>query len=158
VKKLVLLSVAALMLASSVFAPVAMAQEPAELDIQSVTVEPDEPWDVTGTIQCTEGSFYFVGALLTLNFKPTVHKDVIHKNFFKKFAKKPDRTIAISTLETRCETTGPQSFSVGDLTPLPAEFFAENSKVWLLVVGEVFDFTPEGRISNRDVVGPQRVE
>jgi hypothetical protein len=55
-KRLVLLSVVALMLASAVFAPVAMAQTPGELDIQTVTVGPGGSLEVTGTIVCEPGA------------------------------------------------------------------------------------------------------
>ena len=54
-KRLALLSVVSLMLASAVFAPVALAQEPGEVDITSVTLGPGGSVTVTGTIQCVEG-------------------------------------------------------------------------------------------------------
>jgi hypothetical protein len=57
-KRLALLSVV-LMLASAVFAPVALAQEPGEVDVQSVTLGPGGSVTVTGTIQCVEGQQYF---------------------------------------------------------------------------------------------------
>jgi hypothetical protein len=57
-KRLVLLSVFALMLASAVFAPVALAQEPAEVDVQSVKLGPGGLVTVTGTIECIEGYIY----------------------------------------------------------------------------------------------------
>ena len=57
-KRLALLSVVSLMLASAVFAPVAMAQEPAEVDVQSVTLGPGGSVTVTGTIECIEGHTY----------------------------------------------------------------------------------------------------
>jgi hypothetical protein len=60
-KRLVLLSVAALMLASAVFAPVAMAQAPAEVDIQTVTEGPEGSLQVTGTIECIAGHDYGIG-------------------------------------------------------------------------------------------------
>jgi hypothetical protein len=59
-KKLLLLSVAALMLASAVFAPVAMAQQPGEVDIQSVTLGPEGSLHVEGFIQCLEGHEYSI--------------------------------------------------------------------------------------------------
>jgi hypothetical protein len=58
-KRLVLLSMGALMLAATVFAPVAMAQEGA-LDITSATLGTGGSVDVSGTIQCTAGAQYFV--------------------------------------------------------------------------------------------------
>jgi hypothetical protein len=54
-KRLALLSVVSLMLASAVFAPVALAQEPGEVDVQSVKRGPGGSVTVTGTIQCVEG-------------------------------------------------------------------------------------------------------
>jgi hypothetical protein len=60
VKKLALLSASALMLASMVFAPIAMAQELAEVDVVSVTPGPGGSATVTGTIQCGPGSFWSV--------------------------------------------------------------------------------------------------
>ncbi len=57
-KRLVLLSVFALMLASAVFAPVALAQEPAEVDVRSVKLGPGGSVTVTGTIECIEGYIY----------------------------------------------------------------------------------------------------
>ena len=58
-KRLVLLSVGALMLAATVFASVAMAQE-GTLDITSATLGTGGSVDVSGTIQCTAGAQYFV--------------------------------------------------------------------------------------------------
>jgi hypothetical protein len=57
-KRLALLSVFSLLLASAVFAPVAMAQEPGEIDVQSVTLGPGGSVTVTGTIECIEGYYY----------------------------------------------------------------------------------------------------
>jgi len=54
-KRLALWSVVSLMLASAVFAPVALAQEPGEVDITSVTLGPGGSVTVTGTVQCVEG-------------------------------------------------------------------------------------------------------
>ena len=53
-KRLVLLSVGALMLAATVFAPAVMAQEPV-VDITSVTLGTGGTVNVSGTIQCTQG-------------------------------------------------------------------------------------------------------
>jgi hypothetical protein len=58
-KRLVLLSVGALMLAATGFAPTAMAQE-AEIDITSVTLGTGGTADVSGTIQCTAGERFAV--------------------------------------------------------------------------------------------------
>jgi hypothetical protein len=80
VKKLALLSAAALMLASSVFAPVAQAQEPGDVDIQSLTLEPNGPWTATGTIQCTEGDTYDVAVAVNLNTKTLSENRQIEQN------------------------------------------------------------------------------
>jgi hypothetical protein len=52
------LSVVALMLATAVFAPVAMAQEPGDVDITSVTLGPGGSLHVEGTIFCLQGHDY----------------------------------------------------------------------------------------------------
>jgi hypothetical protein len=59
-KRFALLSVVALMLASAVFAPVAMAQEPGDVNIQSVTLGPEGSLHVEGFIQCLEGHDYSI--------------------------------------------------------------------------------------------------
>jgi hypothetical protein len=59
-KRLALLSAVAMMLASAVFAPVAMAQEVGEVDVQSVRLGPAGSVTVTGTIECLAGHHYFV--------------------------------------------------------------------------------------------------
>jgi hypothetical protein len=58
-KRLALLSVFSLLLASAVFAPVAMAQEVGEVDVQSVTLGPGGSVTVTGTIQCFQDWQYY---------------------------------------------------------------------------------------------------
>ena len=57
-KRLALLSVVALMLASAVFAPVALAQELGEIAVQSVTLGPGGSLTATGTIQCNADDYY----------------------------------------------------------------------------------------------------
>jgi hypothetical protein len=47
------------MLASAIFAPVAVAQVPGEVDVQSVTLGPGGSVTVTGSFQCVEGQQYF---------------------------------------------------------------------------------------------------
>jgi hypothetical protein len=59
-KRFALLSVVALMLATAVFAPVAMAQEPGDVDITSVTLGPGGSLHVEGTIFCLQGHEYQV--------------------------------------------------------------------------------------------------
>jgi hypothetical protein len=58
-KRLALLSVFSMLLASAVFAPVAMAQEvaPGEVDVQSVKLGPGGSVTVTGTIECVAGYY-----------------------------------------------------------------------------------------------------
>jgi hypothetical protein len=92
-KRLALLSVVALMLASAVFAPVAMAQEPGEVDIQSVTLGPEGSLQVTGTIECVEGQYY---------------------NFYLEARQKQGNKYRLGSTSTDgvCQTTGPESFSL----------------------------------------------
>ena len=59
-KRFALLSVAALMLASAVFAPAAVAQEYGDVEIQSVTLGTGGTADVTATIECGTGLRYQV--------------------------------------------------------------------------------------------------
>ena len=71
-KRLVLLSMGALMLAATVFAPVAMAQEPGDVEFQSATLGTGGTVVITGTIQCTEGWEYkiYVEAWQTTGNRP----------------------------------------------------------------------------------------
>jgi hypothetical protein len=57
-KRLALLAVGALMLATTVFAPAAAAQQPGEVTVQSVKLGPAGSLTVTGTVQCLEGYYY----------------------------------------------------------------------------------------------------
>ena len=102
VKKVVLLSVAALMLAASVFAPVATAQEPApgEIIVQSVTLDPVGNADIVGTLQCKEGYSYAIGAVALQGEKP------------EKLLKTKKGWQGASTAKFgECETTGPLPFA-----------------------------------------------
>jgi hypothetical protein len=54
-KRLALLSVVSLMLASAVFAPVAMAQELGAVDVKSVRLGPGGSVTVTATVECVAG-------------------------------------------------------------------------------------------------------
>jgi hypothetical protein len=58
-KRLALLSVFSLMLASAVFAPVALAQEVGEVDVQSVRLGPGGSVIATGTFQCFQDWQYY---------------------------------------------------------------------------------------------------
>jgi uncharacterized Zn-binding protein involved in type VI secretion len=145
-KKLVLLSVAALMVASSVFAPVAMAQKTlarGEIYSASVTYQPDSIYNlpVTVTIQCTEGSRVHAGAVI-----------------YEADHKKGPIVQLVSTGDSfTCETTGPQSVTVllglGNLT--------KKSKVWMSAGGAVCDIRPDGGDTNcteGDVTKTERVK
>jgi hypothetical protein len=93
-KRLALLSVVSLMLASAVFAPVAMAQEPAEVDVQSVTLGPGGSVIVTGTIECIEGYHYNLNLEVRQRTSGNVYM------------------VADPFISGMCETTGPQAFTV----------------------------------------------
>jgi hypothetical protein len=116
VKKLVLLSVAALVLASSVFAPGAIAQEPAagEINVQSVTLDQFGNADIVGTLQCKEGYSYTIGAVALQGEKP--EKLLRSKKLWQ---------IVSTAITGVCETTGPQpfAFKLGAF---------EEGKVWVL--------------------------
>jgi hypothetical protein len=92
-KRLALLSVFTLMLASAVFAPVALAQEPGEIDVQSVTLGPDGSVTVTGTIECIEGHTYQAAVFVRQRMSGNVYNFVQVDGF------------------GTCETTGPQAFT-----------------------------------------------
>ena len=93
-KRIALLSVVSLMLASAVFAPVAMAQEPGEVDVQSVTLGPAGSVTVTGTIQCVAG------------FNYSVNVQVIQRSSGNRL-----NTGGAGTNGTCGETTGPLTFT-----------------------------------------------
>jgi hypothetical protein len=91
-KRLALLSVV-LMLASAVFAPVALAQEPGEVDVQSVTLGPGGSVTVTATIECLEGYHYSTNVDVRQRTSGNVYN-----------------TVSLGLFDT-CETTGPVSFT-----------------------------------------------
>jgi hypothetical protein len=99
-KRLALLSLAALMLAATAFAPVAMAQELGDVEVQSATLGTGGTAVLTGTIQCTEGWQYRVYAELrqTTGNRPY--------NFG--FDAYPDQGGPYAT----CQTTGPETFTI----------------------------------------------
>jgi hypothetical protein len=146
VKKLALLSVAALMLASSVFAPVARAQAPGDVDILSWTLPPDDWWTVTGTIQCTEGGSYDLAAAFFLNIKPDKKK--------LKSPKKRHTGVTIREDFGDCEITGPQSFTLL-LIPLP---LTEKDKLWVAAAGRVCDFSQGEFTCNEGELVSERVK
>jgi hypothetical protein len=63
-KRLALLSLAAMMFASTVFAPVAVAQVPGEVNVLSVELGPGGSVIVTATVECVEGQRYDTGVLV----------------------------------------------------------------------------------------------
>jgi hypothetical protein len=145
VKKLVLLSVAALMLASTVLAPVAMAkapgeQAPGEVDIQSVTLEPNGPWTFSGTIQCTEGRQYVLGYGVLLGVKPNFAAPPQAKGPNKHFWKKLEG-LSMRGEVGDCETTGPQSFTL-PLSALPQDLLTGKEQIWAFAGGAVCDPAP----------------
>ena len=100
-KRLVLLSVVALMLASAVFAPVAMAQEVGEVVVQSVTLGPGGSVTVTGTIECVEGHHYFGQVDVRQRTGGNVYN-----------------TASLGFSGT-CETTGPVAFTTSGFSEKP---------------------------------------
>ena len=100
-KRFALLSVFSLMLASAVFAPVAMAQEPGEVDVQSVRLGPGGSVTVTGTIECIEGYDYIADVQVRQRTSGNVYNTV--------------RVFGQGT----CETTGPQAFTATGFSDRP---------------------------------------
>jgi hypothetical protein len=152
VKKLALLCVAALMLAATVLAPVAQAQEPVEVkaNVQSVTVRPDPPehfFRVTGTIQCTEGQHYILQVgVVEAEQQPSA----------KKFKKNKDiiRAIIIGRSGTCAGTTEPQSVTaeVGftDVT--------KQSKLWAVAFGQVCFTSQDGQFTCTQDLAVERLK
>jgi hypothetical protein len=99
-KRLVLLSLAALMLAATVFAPAATAQEPGDADIQSVTLGAGGTAVLTGTIQCTEGWQYrvYAEAWQTSGNRPNNSGSGEYPKDFSPLA--------------TCQTSGPETFTI----------------------------------------------
>jgi hypothetical protein len=95
-KRLALLSLAALMLAATAFAPVAMAQEPGDVEFQSATLAAGGTAVLlNGTIQCTEGYRYQIDAQA---WQTTGNRPYnIGSGFYG---------------EGACQTTGPETFTV----------------------------------------------
>jgi hypothetical protein len=135
-KRLALLSVVALMLASAVFAPVAMAQELGDVEIQTVTLGPGGTLQVTGTIVCEPGHDYdiFLEARQTQGNQPV------------KFAQGRTNTVI-------CQTTGQETFTV-DL--LPEEGSKPIRKGEVVVSGSRFMCGPS--ICNQRTIGVEVFE
>ena len=81
-KRLALLSMAAMMLAATVFAPAVMAQE-AIVDITSVTLGTDGTVNVSGTVQCTQGDQFslFVDVRQTTGNRPYNWGESVYPDF-----------------------------------------------------------------------------
>src|SRR5215211_2884218 len=94
-KRLALLSVFSMLLASAVFAPVAMAQEPGEVDVQSVKLGPAGSVIVTGTIECVAG----YSAYATVEVRQRTNTNV---NIYAQ--------VSLPSL-IMCETDGPTAFT-----------------------------------------------
>ena len=92
-KRFALLSVVAMMVATAVFAPVAMAQELGEVDIQSVVPGPEGSLRVSGTIECAQGAGF------------DLYIDVRQKQGNK-------YRYASGYVPGPCQTDGPQPFTV----------------------------------------------
>jgi hypothetical protein len=122
--------VAALFLASTVFAPVATAKKapaPVDVDIQSVTLRPDGGLTVAGTIQCVEGGSYFLDVAALQGEKP--------EKIFVKKNQKP-WGLAATLVEGDCETA--EVFFTAELLAIPFE----KGKLWAAAGGFVCGGSP----------------
>jgi hypothetical protein len=93
-KRLALLSVIVMMLAATVLAPVAMAQAAGEVDVQEVRLGPQGSVIVSGTIQCTEGRYYFVSVTVRQRSQGNTYN------------------LANEQASGQCATTGPTAFTI----------------------------------------------
>jgi len=100
-KRFALLSAVALMFASAVFAPVAVAQEAGEVDVQSVTLGPGGSVTVTGTIECVEGYYYYGNVDVRQKTGGNVY-NTLGLNF-----------------NGYCETSGPTAFTASGFSDRP---------------------------------------
>jgi hypothetical protein len=103
-KRLAFLSVVSLMLASAVFAPVAMAQEVGEVDVQSVRLGPGGSVIVTGTIECVEG--YFVDVTVDVRQR-TGHNALNHAQL---------------SISGTCSTTETTAFTLSEFSTFERPF------------------------------------
>ena len=100
-KRLALLSVVSLMLVT-VFAPVALAQETGEIDLQSVTLGPGGSVTVTGTIQGPAEGYHYYG-------------DVVVR---QRTGGNVYNTLDLGFSGT-CEAAGPNAFTVSGFSDKP---------------------------------------
>jgi hypothetical protein len=118
-KKITLVSVAALLLAATVFAPVAQAQQLG--NVESVTLGTGGSVTITGTVQCTEGGISFVDVTL------------LQSRGYKQY----NRAFYFEVIS--CESTGPIFFTSG---PLFSEFPSRPFRKGKAVVDARFDVCP----------------
>jgi hypothetical protein len=104
-KRLAVLVAAVMMLASAVFAPVALGQEPAEVDVQEVKLGPGGSVTVTGTIECIGGYIYDSTVMVSQRTSRNVYNTV--------------DVFASGTCETSEETTGEQEFTATGFSDRP---------------------------------------
>jgi hypothetical protein len=100
-KRLALLSVFSLMLVT-VFAPIALAQETGEVDVQSVTLGPGGSVTATGTIQCPAQGYHYFGQV-----------DVRQRTSGNVY-----NVVSLGFSGT-CEDTGPTAFRVSGFSDKP---------------------------------------
>jgi hypothetical protein len=118
VRKLLLLGVAALLLACSVFATTAAAQEPGDVTIDTVTLGPGGSVIVTGTIECEAGGFY--SGNVTVRQRGSGNTFNTASGFFN----------------GQCEGTGPTTFTT---EPMFADSPFHGGRATVSVFGEVCD-------------------
>jgi hypothetical protein len=118
-KKITLVSVAALLLAATVFAPVAQAQQLG--NVESVTLGTGGSVTITGTVQCIEGGASQVEVILR---QSRGYKQYNTAGYFEFI---------------NCESTGPISFNSGPLFSESRPFRKGNA-----VVEERFVLCPLG--------------
>jgi hypothetical protein len=97
----VLAAAAMMMLASAVFAPVALGQEPAEVDVQEVRLDPGGSVTVIGTIECIGGYIYDSTVMVSQRTSRNVYN-----------------TVDVFASGT-CETTGEQEFTATGFSDRP---------------------------------------
>jgi hypothetical protein len=124
-KKVALLVAAVMMLASAVFAPVALAQEPAEVDVKKVRLGPGGSVIVKGTIECIEGYIYDSTVIVSQMTSPNVYN-----------------TVDVFASGT-CETTGPQAFTATGFSDRPFQRGAAT----IQALGTIYDTATSNNIN-----------
>jgi hypothetical protein len=100
-KRVAVLVAAVMLLASAVFAPVALAQQPAEVDVREVKLDPGGSVTVTGTIECIRGYIYDSTVMVSQRTSRNVYN-----------------TVDVFASGT-CETTGEQEFTATGFSDRP---------------------------------------